>query len=88
VKESRRPPVAGERCTCGRLDVIVFVTDKRGEVGWCRRSDGGRRGPLVFCGAAGDRPEGRCPACRLRLDDEKAHQPDPHTDAGQEADAQ
>jgi hypothetical protein len=88
VKDTQRPAVAGERCTCGRLAVFVFVTDEWGAVGWCGWSDGGRRGPCVFFGAAGGHPEGRCPAYRLRPDVEKAHQADPHIGAAEKAGAQ
>jgi hypothetical protein len=87
VKATQRPAVTGERCTCGRLAVIVFVTDVWGEVGWCGRSYGGRRGPGVFCGAASGHPERRCPAYRLGPDDDKTHQPDPRINAGQKAGA-
>ena len=88
MKDTQRPAAAGERCTCGRLAVIVFVTDEWGEVGWCGSSDGGRLGPCVFCGAAGGHTEGRCPANQLRPVDEKAHQADPHIGAEQKSGAQ
>lgn len=54
----------GERCTCGRQAVVVYLTERFGEVGWCGRSDGGRRGPCVFC----DEPAGHLEweqRCRL-----------------------
>jgi hypothetical protein len=88
VKETQRPGETGERCTCGRPAVIVFVTDVWGEVGWCGRSDGGRGGPCVSCGATSGHPEVPCPAYRLRPDDEKTQQPDRHIDAGQKAGGQ
>lgn len=70
-----RPARPGERCTCGRLARVVFLTEDWGAVGWCGRSDGGRRGACVFCGA-GDGHDGlRCPAYRLR--------PEPSTEAAQ-----
>lgn len=59
----------GERCTCGRQAVEVFITTDHGDVGYCGRPDGGQTGPCVFCG--GSRHEGRCPDYRLRADDEE-----------------
>jgi hypothetical protein len=81
---ARRPAAPGERCTCGRQAVIVFVTDAWGEVGWCGLSDGGRRGPCVFCGAAAGHPEERCPAYRIRPPDDPAQPPDLSTGANRE----
>jgi hypothetical protein len=88
VKETQRPAVTGDRCTCGRLAVIVFVTDVWGEVAWCGRSDGGGRGSCVFCGATTGHSEGRCPGYRLRPDDEQAQRPYRHVDPAREAGAQ
>lgn len=61
-----RPARLGERCTCGRQAVEVFVTADHGEVGYCGLPDGGQKGPCVFCG--GPRHEGkggRCPEYQL-----------------------
>lgn len=64
---SERRAEEGERCTCGRPAVTVFLTERFGEVGWCGVSDGGdQAGPCPFCGGA--RHEGRCPQYRLRPD--------------------
>lgn len=49
----------GERCTCGRQAVQVFLTD-HGETGYCGQPDGGKPGPCVFCGST-ERHQGRCP---------------------------
>jgi hypothetical protein len=58
-----------ELCTCGRPASVVFPTDEFGEVGWCGRADGGRRGTCVFCGDVRGHPVGtRCPRYVLRLD--------------------
>jgi hypothetical protein len=84
VKETQRPAVTGERCTCGRLAVIVFVTNVWGDVGWCGRSDGGGRVPCVFCGATTGHPEGRCPEYQLRPDDELEQHPYRHMDPARE----
>ena len=70
---ARRPAAPEERCTCGRQAVIVFVTDAWGEVGWCGLSDGGRRGPCVFCGAAAGHGEELCPGYRLRPPGDRTH---------------
>ena len=71
---SERPASAGERCTCGRQATVVFVTEAWGEVGWCGRSDGGRRGRCVFCGDPAGHTEELCPLYTLCLDDRR---PDP-----------
>lgn len=57
---AERSAPSGERCTCGRQALVVFVTEAWGEVGWCGRSDGGRRGRCVFCGEAAGHFEERC----------------------------
>ena len=55
----------GERCTCGRQAVTVFLHPDGRETGYCGLPDGGASdGPCPFCG--GDRHEGRCPNYRLR----------------------
>lgn len=64
---SERPAEPGERCTCGRQAVTVFITENFGDTGWCGISDGGAQvGPCPFCGGA--RHEGRCPQYQLRPD--------------------
>ena len=67
---SERPPEPGERCTCGRPAVVVYLSSVFAPTGYCGIPDGGdRTGPCPFCG--GPRhpaPEGRCPHYRLRLD--------------------
>lgn len=62
---SERQAEPGERCTCGREARIVFVTERWGDVGWCGRSDGGRKEPCVFCGAPAEH-ETRCSSYSLR----------------------
>jgi len=70
---SERPAQPGERCTCGRQAVVVYLGSVFGDTGYCGIADGGdRTGPCPFCGgprhdtAWGD--PGRCPDYRLRLD--------------------
>lgn len=36
-----RPAKPGEKCTCGRPAVLVYVTEKWGDVGYCGIPDGG-----------------------------------------------
>ena len=38
---TQRPARPGERCTCGRPAVIVYITERFGEVGYCGIPDGG-----------------------------------------------
>lgn len=59
-----RAALPGERCTCGRQAVEVFVHANR-ETGYCGLPDGGAKtGPCPFCG--GQRHEtGRCPQYTL-----------------------
>jgi hypothetical protein len=38
-----RPAREGETCECGRPAVVVFLTEKFGEVPYCGIADGGRR---------------------------------------------
>ncbi|MFL6144774.1 MAG: hypothetical protein ACJ72N_23285 [Labedaea sp.] len=48
---AQRAALPGERCTCGRQAVTVFVRDTGAEVGYCGLPDGGNRtGPCPFCG--------------------------------------
>jgi hypothetical protein len=63
-----RPARTGELCTCGRGARVVFITENWGEVGWCGISDGGDKGPCLFCGDAAGHDGLRCPNYRLRLD--------------------
>jgi hypothetical protein len=65
---SERPAAPGERCTCGRQAVVVYLGSVFGPTGYCGIADGGdQAGPCPFCGGP-RHPEGRCPAYRLRLD--------------------
>jgi hypothetical protein len=66
VKTAERQAERGELCTCGRPAVTVYSTEHYGEIGWCGRSDGGRRGPCVFCGTAAGHDGDRCPAYVLQ----------------------
>jgi hypothetical protein len=70
---TERPAAPGERCTCGRQAIVVYLGSTFGPTGFCGIADGGdRTGPCPFCGgprhktAWGD--PGRCPDYRLRLD--------------------
>jgi hypothetical protein len=70
---TERPAEAGERCTCGRQAVVVYLGSAFGPTGYCGIADGGdQTGQCPFCGgprhetAYGD--PGRCPDYRLRLD--------------------
>ena len=77
----QRPAEPGERCTCGRPAVIVYLTERR-DVGYCGRPDGGARiAPCPFCGeetthrspwgdVKGD--PAVCPAYRVRPGDRAA----------------
>jgi hypothetical protein len=65
---TERPAEPGERCTCGRQAVVVYLGSVFGPTGYCGILDGGNRaGPCPFCGGPRHR-EGRCPHYRLRLD--------------------
>jgi hypothetical protein len=65
---SERPAELGERCTCGRQAVVVYLTSEFGPIGYCGIADGGdQTGPCPFCGGPRHQ-EGRCPDYRLRLD--------------------
>ncbi|MGH9062567.1 MAG: hypothetical protein ACRDZQ_15065 [Acidimicrobiales bacterium] len=63
--EGERRAEPGERCTCGRRAMTVFVTDA-GEVGWCGLSDGGQKGGCVFCGDPAGHQGRRCSSYSLR----------------------
>jgi hypothetical protein len=65
---TERPAQPGERCTCGRQAVVVYLGSVFGPTGYCGIADGGdQAGPCPFCGGP-RHPEGRCPDYRLRLD--------------------
>jgi hypothetical protein len=67
---TERPAAPGERCTCGRQAVVVYLGSVFGPTGSCGIPDGGdQTGPCPFCGGPRHGEwEGRCPAYRLRLD--------------------
>lgn len=58
----------GELCTCGQLAVVVFVTERFGETGWCGANDGGAKGPCRFCGDGVGHDGLRCPRYSVRAD--------------------
>jgi hypothetical protein len=65
---TERPAVLGERCTCGRQAIVVYLGGVFGPTGYCGIADGGdQAGPCPFCGGPRHH-EGRCPDYRLRLD--------------------
>jgi hypothetical protein len=48
---TERAAQPGERCTCGRQAVTVFIRDNGAAIGYCGLPDGGdRSGPCPFCG--------------------------------------
>ena len=67
---TERPAALGERCTCGRQAVVVYLGSVFGPTGYCGLADGGdQTGPCPFCGGPRHLEwEGRCPHYRLRLD--------------------
>jgi hypothetical protein len=67
---TERPAAPGERCTCGRQAIVVYLGSAVGPTGYCGIADGGdRAGPCPFCGGPRHpEPYGRCPDYRLRLD--------------------
>jgi hypothetical protein len=67
---TERPAAPGERCTCGRQAIVVYLDIAPGPIGYCGIPDGGdQTGPCPFCrGPRHPEWEGRCPAYRLRLD--------------------
>jgi hypothetical protein len=67
---SERLAAPGERCTCGRQAIVVYLGNVFGPTGSCGIPDGGdQTGPCPFCGGPRHRePYSRCPAYRLRLD--------------------
>lgn len=71
MNASERPAQPGERCTCGRPAIIVYLTAAHGPVGYCGRPDGGARMvPCPFCGGGphvtGWGDPARCPHYTLR----------------------
>ena len=40
---TERPARPGEKCKCGRPAVIVYITERFGEVGYCGIPDGGQK---------------------------------------------
>jgi hypothetical protein len=65
---TERPAAAGERCTCGRQAVVIYLGSVFGPIGYCGIADGGdQAGPCPFCGGPRHQ-EGRCPDYRLRPD--------------------
>lgn len=48
-----RPPEDGEKCTCGRPAVIVYVTENFGDVGYCGIPDGGAKPEVEDAAPAG-----------------------------------
>jgi hypothetical protein len=67
-RPGERPALPGERCTCGRQAVVVFLGSVFGPIGYCGIADGGEQaGPCPFCGGPRHQ-DGRCPDYRLRLD--------------------
>jgi hypothetical protein len=67
---SERRAASGERCTCGRQAVVVYLGGVFGPTGYCGIADGGdQAGPCPFCsGPRHPEPYGRCPDYRLRPD--------------------
>jgi hypothetical protein len=68
-KITERPAEPGERCTCGRQAIVIYLGGAFGPTGDCGIRDGGdRTGLCPFCGGPRRREfEGRCPHYRLRL---------------------
>ena len=67
----QRAAQRGERCTCGRQAVTVFLREDGTEFGYCGQPDGGdRTGPCPFCGQGRHhQPWGDpapCPSYQLR----------------------
>jgi hypothetical protein len=67
---TERPAEPGERCTCGRQAIVVYLGSVFGPTGYCGIPDGGEdSGPCPFCGGPRHaEPYGRCPEYCLRLD--------------------
>jgi len=53
----QRPANPGERCTCGRAAIVVFLGGRRGDTGYCGAPS--TRTDCAWC----DQPrhDGRCP---------------------------
>ena len=58
----QRPAELGERCTCGRPAIVVFLGGRVGDTGYCGAPS--THTDCAWC----DQPrhDGRCPAYRLR----------------------
>jgi hypothetical protein len=70
LEPTQRPAEPGERCTCGRQAIVVYLGSVFGPTGYCGIPDGGdRAGSCPFCGGPRHQePYGRCPDYRLRPD--------------------
>jgi hypothetical protein len=67
-ERSERPAEPGDRCTCGRQAIVVYLGSVFGPTGYCGIPDGGdTTGPCPFCGGPRHQ-DGRCPDYRLRPD--------------------
>jgi hypothetical protein len=77
LDQRERPAAPGERCTCGRQAIVVYLGSAFGPTGYCGIADGGdRAGPCPFCGGCRHTEgEGRCPDYRLRLDQRPTPEP-------------
>lgn len=62
---TERPAAPGERCTCGRPAIVVYITDDYGPIGFCGISDGGAKGPCYFCGTTHHPDDPVCPHYKL-----------------------
>lgn len=74
---TERPARPGEVCTCGRPARVVFI-NQWGPTGWCGISDGGAKGPCVFCNGPAHDSE-RCARYQLVLDRERSDPEWPRT---------
>jgi hypothetical protein len=70
LEPSQRPAEPGERCTCGRQAIVVYLGSVFEPTGYCGIPDGGDiTGPCPFCGGPRHtETDGRCPYYRLRPD--------------------
>jgi hypothetical protein len=62
----QRPAQPGECCTCGRQALVVYLTERSGEVGWCCLSDGGRGGACPLGGEQAGHSQEPCLSYTLR----------------------
>lgn len=67
---TERPARPGELCTCGRPAAVVFLTEQWKPTGWCGISDGGAKGPCIFCDGPAHDGE-RCPRYQLRSPEQR-----------------